>query len=105
MDGISRKHGLTTPILQEAEVAQTMIERTKGQVIVVADPSKLGIVSNFITASIECVHTLVTSSGANEEYLAELEEEGIEILIAPPISVTSKNYIDGNLSSKTGVNL
>lgn len=105
VDGISRKHGLTTPILQEAEVAQTMIERTKGQVIVVADPSKLGIVSNFVTAPIDCVHTLVTSSGANEEYLAELEEEGIKILIAPPIPVTSKIYIDGNSSSKTGVNL
>jgi len=30
VDGISRKHGLATPILQEAEVAKSMIERTKG---------------------------------------------------------------------------
>jgi DeoR family fructose operon transcriptional repressor len=83
VDGISRKHGLTTPILEEAEVARTMIERTKEQVIVVADPSKLGVVSNFVTASIDQVNTLVTYQGKDDEYLAGLEEEGIEIIIAP----------------------
>jgi DeoR/GlpR family transcriptional regulator of sugar metabolism len=86
VDGISRKHGLTTPILQEAEVAQTMIERTRGQVIVVADPSKLGVVSNFVTAPIDQVDTLVTSKGANEEYLTELEEEGVDVIIAPSVT-------------------
>ena len=84
VDGISRKHGLTTPISDEADVARTMIERTKGQVIVVADPSKLGVVSNFVTASINQVNTLVTCEGANMEYLSELEEEGIEVIIAKP---------------------
>jgi len=83
VDGISRKHGLTTPVLQEAEVARTMIDCTKGAVIVVADPSKLGVVSNFSTATIDQVNTLVTSKGVDDEYLAELEEEGIKVIIAP----------------------
>jgi DeoR family fructose operon transcriptional repressor len=50
VDGISRKYGLTTPILQLAEAVRTMIERTRGQVIVVADHSKLGVVANFMIA-------------------------------------------------------
>jgi len=49
-----------------------MIERTKGQVIVVADPSMFGVVSNFVTASIGQVNTIVTCQGVNLEYLAEL---------------------------------
>ena len=82
VDGISRKHGLTTPISDEADVARTMIQGTRGQVIVVADPSKLGVVSNFVTASISQVNILVTSEGANMEYLTDLEEEGVEVIIA-----------------------
>ncbi len=83
VDGISRKYGLTTPILQEAEIARTMIERTHGQVIVVADHSKLGIVADFMTASIERVDVLVVDSGFDESSRGELEELGIEILVAP----------------------
>ena len=66
-----------------------MIERTKGQVIVVADPSMFGVVSNFVTASIGQVNTIATCQGVNLEYLAELREEGIEIVIAPS---TSDNF-------------
>lgn len=82
VDGVSRKFGLTTPTLQEAEIARTMIERTNGQVIVVADHSKLGVVADFMTAPIEKVNTLVVDGSFNENYRAELEELGIEILVA-----------------------
>jgi len=82
VDGISAKYGLTTPILQEAEVARLMIERTRGPVIVVADHSKLGVVSNFVTAPLEQVDILVTDEGFDEEYRAGLEELGVKIIIA-----------------------
>jgi len=82
VDGISLKHGLTTPILQEAEAARAMIDCTKGPVIVVADSSKLGVVSNFSTATIDQVNILVTSKGIDDTYLAGLEEKGIEVIVA-----------------------
>lgn len=82
VDGISRKYGLTTPILQLAEVVNTMIERTRGQVIVVADHSKLGVVTNFMIAPIEKVDVLVVDSDFNESYREEVEELGIEIIVA-----------------------
>lgn len=83
VDGISRKHGLTTPILQEAEIARTMIERTNGPLIVVADHSKVGVVADFRTISIEQVNTLVVDDGFDESYRAELEGMDIEIIVAP----------------------
>ena len=83
VDGISPKCGLTTPILQEAEVARTMIERTRGEVIVVADHSKFGVVSNYLTASLDKVDRIVTDDGFNEDYRGDLEAFGIEITIAP----------------------
>jgi len=82
VDGISSKYGLTTPIQQEAEIAALMIDRTRGPVIVVADHTKIGVVSNFVTARIEKVDVLVTDSGFEEEYREELEGAGLQIIIA-----------------------
>ncbi|HOV39317.1 MAG TPA: DeoR/GlpR family DNA-binding transcription regulator [Spirochaetales bacterium] len=86
VDGISFKYGLTTPILEEAEIARSMIERTPGPVIVVADHSKIGVVSNFVTAPIDKVHILVTDSRIEENFRLELEKVGIRIIIAEPKS-------------------
>lgn len=86
VDGISFKYGLTTPILEEAEIARRMIERTPGPVIVVADHSKIGVVSNFVTAPIDKVHILVTDSRIEENFRLELEKVGIRIIIAEPKS-------------------
>jgi len=82
VDGVSIKYGLTTPVLLEAEVARSMIERTRGQVIVVADHHKLGVVADFQTAPIEKVDILVVDSGFDKSYREELEELGIEIVVA-----------------------
>jgi DeoR/GlpR family transcriptional regulator of sugar metabolism len=85
IDGISLQYGLTTPIHQEAEIGRLMIERTQGPVIVVADHSKLGIVSNFVTASLEAVSILVTDGKAKPEFIEELKQRDIEVVIAEEI--------------------
>jgi DeoR family fructose operon transcriptional repressor len=81
-DGVSVKYGLTTPILEEAEIAREMIERTPSLVIVVADHSKLGVVSNFITAPLDKITVLVTDEKIDNEYRLGLEKKGIKIVIA-----------------------
>ncbi len=82
VDGISLKHGCTMPISAEAEIGRTMIERTQGQVIVVADYSKWGVVSNFQVARIDEVSTLVTDEQLGAEALAELAARGVRALVA-----------------------
>lgn len=82
VDGVSFKYGLTTPNHQEAEIGRLMIERTRGPVIVVADHTKVGVVSNFLTARIDEVDILVTDEGFEEEYRDDLEKAGVQIIIA-----------------------
>lgn len=82
VDGVSLKYGLTTPTLPEAEVARTMIERTRGPVVVVADYTKLGVVADFVTASLDQVGILVMDRGFDEAYREPLEDLGIQIIIA-----------------------
>lgn len=83
VDGFSLTHGLTTPVLQEAEMTRRMIEKTVGKIIVVADSSKIGVVSNFKTVDVREVDYVVTDRKA-EGILSrkELEQVGITLLLA-----------------------
>lgn len=83
VDGFSMKYGLTTPIMQEAEITRVMIEKTVGDVFVVADSNKMGVISNFKTVSVDKISHLVTDSGA-KEFLSEIELEkaGIKLILA-----------------------
>ena len=84
VDGISVKHGCTVPTKPEAEVVRQMIERTKGQVFIVADYSKWGVVSNFQIASIEEIDRLITDEKMDSSALEALAEHTVECLIAKP---------------------
>ncbi len=69
VDGISLKHGCTVPANGEAEVVRQMIERTMGQIIVVADHSKWGVVSNFQVATIDEIDILVSDEALDRTAL------------------------------------
>jgi DeoR family fructose operon transcriptional repressor len=82
VDGISLKHGCTVPTDPEAEVVRRMIERTKGQVIVLADHSKWGVVSNFQVAAINEVNKLIIDEGFDKSAAEDLAKYSIDILVA-----------------------
>ena len=82
VEGVSLSSGLTTPVAAEAEIARVMIEQTRGQVIVVADHSKIGTVADFVIAPLDQVDTLVVDAGIGTEYRDRLAEAGIEVLVA-----------------------
>jgi len=82
VDGISLKFGCTTPISGEAEVARQMIEHTRGSVVIVADHSKWGVVSNFPVASFDEIDVLVADSGLAPQWRRELEARRVSVRIA-----------------------
>ena len=82
VDGISLKHGCTVPANAEAEVVRLMIEHTKGQVIIVADHSKWGMVSNFQVASLNEIDKLVTDDAIDASAIESLAARSVESLIA-----------------------
>jgi DeoR family transcriptional regulator, fructose operon transcriptional repressor len=63
-------------------VVRKMIERTKGQVIVVADHSKWGAVSNFHVVNIDEMDKLVTDHGFSRRAIKDLAGYSIETLVA-----------------------
>jgi DeoR/GlpR family transcriptional regulator of sugar metabolism len=59
-----------------------MIRRTRGKVFVLADSSKIGGVSPFVTAPLSEVDVLVTDAGITDEYRSALEEQGVQVMVA-----------------------
>ncbi len=82
VDGISLKHGCTVPSNAEAEVIRQMIKHTKGEIIIVADHSKWGVVSNFQIAAIDEVDKLITDEMFNAGAVEALENHGVTVLVA-----------------------
>jgi DeoR family fructose operon transcriptional repressor len=81
-DGISLKYGYTVPSNPEADLVRLMVERTHGPVIVVADSSKWGVVSNFEVAKIDEVQMLVTDAQFSKIARAELQARNIKVILA-----------------------
>lgn len=81
-EGLSIRSGLTTPAAPEAEIARVMIEQTQGDVVVVADSTKVGTIADFSIAPIGVVTTLVTDGELGEGYREELVGSGVEVVIA-----------------------
>jgi DeoR/GlpR family transcriptional regulator of sugar metabolism len=82
VDGMSARHGCTVPSNAEAEIVRQMIKHTKGEIIVVADHSKWGVVSNFQIAAIDEVDKLVTDSLFDRAAYESLESHDVQILVA-----------------------
>ncbi len=81
-DGISLKSGITSPNPQEAALTRWMMERTRGQIILVADYKKIARVTSFFTASLDLVDILVTDRMPDNNVCPDFEEAGINIIPA-----------------------
>lgn len=79
--GISLQQGLMSTAFPERSINQAMIDHTSGKVVVLADHSKLGISSNFITASLDTVDILITDTACPPSFVETLRDRGITVYI------------------------
>ncbi|MFZ2098838.1 MAG: DeoR/GlpR family DNA-binding transcription regulator [Anaerolineales bacterium] len=93
VDGISLMHGCTVPSNAEAEVIKLMIERTKGEVFIVADHTKWGVVSNFQIATIDEIDKLITDAQIDPSTIESLASHSVEILT--PLANLTPNSFEG----------
>jgi DeoR family transcriptional regulator, fructose operon transcriptional repressor len=80
-NGISARHGFSTPDEAEAATKRAMAAAAQ-RVVVLADSSKLGREHLVRFAGIDDVDVLVTDGEADPAVVAELETMGIEVLVA-----------------------
>lgn len=77
-DGVDPSVGVMTPHLAEAQLNAKMIE-ISGQVVVVADSSKLERRNISLIARVEQMHMLITDRAAPAEAVEELRGRGVEV--------------------------
>jgi DeoR family fructose operon transcriptional repressor len=84
-NGISVRHGLSTPDPGEAAVKRAMVA-CANFVVVVADSSKIGREEFVSFAPIDRVDVLVTDSEITPEDRAELTKHGVDVVVAQAVS-------------------
>lgn len=82
VDGISFKRGLTSHNTHEAAVSRKMIDQTRGQVIVVADASKLGALSQHYIGELSEIDILITNELPDDSVVQNFTSAEIKLVIS-----------------------
>src|ERR1700734_2147307 len=77
--GVDAQRGVTTIEPDEAAVFRAMVRQAK-QVIVVADSSKIGMVSPALICAVADIDMLITDSGITADALAGFNANGVQVL-------------------------
>lgn len=77
--GISAQAGMTTEIFNEVSINELMIDHATQDVYLLADHTKIGSNSSFISCPIEKINYLITDEKAPEEALEMIREKGVQV--------------------------
>ena len=75
--GISAENGMTTEIFHEVSINELMLDHATQGVYLLADHTKIGKNSSFISGPIEKIKMLITDEKAPEEALELIREKGV----------------------------
>ena len=79
-DGVSLEEGITTASVGLAGVERAMIRQTRGEVIVLADRSKIGVVGDFVVCTLDDVQAVVVDDGVDEDVRDEMLRRGLRVV-------------------------
>ncbi len=81
--GLSIENGMTTEILNEVDLNQAMLERVTEKAYILADHTKLGKNSSFVSCDIHAVTDIITDERAPSDFTDRIKELGINIYTVP----------------------
>lgn len=82
VNGIDSRVGITTSVHSEATINNLMATRCKGQVVIVADSSKIGNTHCFCSLVLDKVDYLITTSKADPAEIQAIEACGVKVILA-----------------------
>ncbi len=81
VDGFDLREGLTTPSLGIAGVERAMIGHTRGEVVVLADQSKIGVVADVVICGLDQVDVVMVDDGVDEEVREDMRRLGLRCMV------------------------
>lgn len=79
--GISAENGMTTEIFNEVSINEMMVNHATQEVYVLADHTKIGKNSSFVSCPIEKIKYLITDEKASTEALDLIREKGVTVYV------------------------
>ncbi|MCI6271889.1 MAG: DeoR/GlpR family DNA-binding transcription regulator [Erysipelotrichaceae bacterium] len=83
--GINAKDGITTAIMSETSINETMIERTSGLKVILCDYTKVKTKHSFISSSTSQIDCLITDINADEEEIEKIKQLNVEVIKLKPL--------------------
>jgi len=81
VDGFDLEEGLTTPSMGMAAVERAMIDQTRGEVVVLADRSKIGVVADVVICGFDKVDAVMVDDGVDEAVRDEITRLGLRCIV------------------------
>ena len=75
-DGLDSKAGLTTSSIAVASIELAMIRRTRGEVVVLVDNNKIGLVCQVVICPLDQIDVVLVDDGVDAHMLHQLERGG-----------------------------
>ena len=80
-DGLSLDEGVTTPSLSLAGVERAMIRQTRGEIVVLADSSKVGAVGDVVICPLDTANVVILDDGVSQDVREEMERLGLQLIV------------------------
>ncbi len=77
IDGFDLKEGLTTPSIDLGSVERQMVAQTRGEVIGLADSSKIGTVADVVICRFDQVDAIIVDAAVDDEFRTEIRRLGL----------------------------
>jgi DeoR/GlpR family transcriptional regulator of sugar metabolism len=81
-DGLDCVAGLTTPDIAVAQIELAMIRRTRGEVVVLADNNKIGLVHQVVVCPLDQIDVVLVDEGVTADVRAKIQRAGPRCEIA-----------------------
>ena len=80
-DGVSLEEGVTTASVGIAGVERAMIRQTRGEIVVLADSSKVGAVGDVVICALDMVNIVIVDDGVGQDVREEMELRGLQVIV------------------------
>jgi DeoR/GlpR family transcriptional regulator of sugar metabolism len=81
VDGFDLEEGLTTPTMGMAGVERAMLAQTRGEVVALADASKIGVVADVVVCGLDQLDTVMVDDGVDESVRGEIVRLGLRCIV------------------------
>lgn len=81
VDGINIRYGCSFSAESDASVSKQMIKQTHGEVFVVADHTKWGVVAPYFCTHLERIDTFITGRQLDPTISMHFQEKGLELVL------------------------